>query len=232
MSLANFLSTVRTEGLSRNNRYTVLITPPSTVVAANTDLERVSLFAEASELPGLTIRVESLNIYGPSYPRPVGIDFGQTLDVTFLVDRDFKVRKLFEDWLQQVVSHNSFNISYQTEYVASQITLTQLDTQDEQRYSVQLKDAFPISIKNMPISYTTDDIHRLTVTFIYRKWESSFASVADVAPKKFPQTKFSYISSTPLADAINSQKNPNKTSKPVQSSFDALSILDKLKSSK
>jgi stalled ribosome rescue protein Dom34 len=198
------------------------------VITANSDLERVSLFAEATELPGLDIITQTLRIYGPAYIRPVGVEFGQTISITFLVDRDFKVRKLFEDWLKQVVGHDSFNISYQTEYVANEITMTQLDTQDVEKYSIKLKDAFPISIKNMPLSYASDEIHRMTVTFVYRKWESAFASVAENKPNTFPRSSFNYISTTPLADAINKQTNPNITDKLVNYSYDVIPVMSKI----
>lgn len=209
MSLADFLSTVRTEGLSKANRYSVLISPPAGIADSNSDLSRVSLFAESTELPGVTVKTEKLKIYGPEYIRPTGIDYGQTVNVTFLVDRDFRVRKLFEDWINMVVDKNSYNISYQILYISNQIRFIQLDTQDEERYSITLKEAFPVSIEIMPISYSSDGIHRISVTFAFRRWESMFGSVAETEPREYPQTKKDYISATPLQDAIQEFKNPS-----------------------
>ena len=218
MSLTNFLSTVRTEGLSKSNRYSVLITPPASLAAGNPDLERISLFAESTELPGLSITTENLRIYGPSYIRPTAVEFGQTIDVTFLVDLNLKVRKLFEDWLNLVVDRNSYEVSYQSAYISEQIRFTLLDTNEVEKYSVTLKEAFPIGMSVTPISYSSNDYQRLSISFAYRKWESTFSNIESSVKPKYIKTNKDIVAPTPIGESIYNAKSPEKAITPASPS--------------
>ena len=170
--LQDFLSLVRTDGLARSNRFSIVIPLPASRIESTLDLERLSLFAEISTLPGAKINTEQLKLFGPVYTRPTGIDYGNTINVTFIVDGDLKVRRIFEDWIHLVGNKNSYTVNYHTDYVSQQITLSQLNVNDNIVYTYKLKDAFPIEIGAMNISQQTENqVHRLTVTFAYRSWE-------------------------------------------------------------
>ena len=52
-----FLALTRKNGLSKANRFKVVITPPATV-NSKIDLRSVSLLAESSSLPGKTLNVQ------------------------------------------------------------------------------------------------------------------------------------------------------------------------------
>lgn len=172
MSLQKFVSLIKTEALSRSSRFEVIITPPKGVNIPAADLERLSLLATSASLPGLNIEVRDLKIYGPVYPRPVTMDFGGTMSITFLQDRNLQTRNFFQKWLFTVVDPNSFNVSYQQNYASDGITVTQLDQADGKTYSYQFLEAFPISLSQSTLDYGNTEFVKFTVEFRYRKWRA------------------------------------------------------------
>jgi len=170
MSLQKFISLIKTEALSRSSRFEVIITPPNGVNIASADLERLSLLATNASLPGLNIEIRDLKIYGPVYPKPVTMDFGGTIAITFLQDKNLQTRNFFQEWMFAVVNPESFNVSYQQNYVSDGITVTQLDQADGKTYSYQFLEAFPISLSQSTLDYSNTEFVKFTVEFRYRKW--------------------------------------------------------------
>jgi hypothetical protein len=104
----------------------------------------------------------------------VSIDYGgEGITMTFLVDQQMVVKDFFDHWMEKVISNYSFNVNYQDEYT-SLIRIYQLNQQDERVYGVMLTDAFPRAIAQMDLNHSTQNqVHKLNVTFAYRKWEST-----------------------------------------------------------
>jgi hypothetical protein len=76
----------------------------------------------------------------------------------------------------KVVNPNSFNVSYQKDYI-SQIKISQLNEKNAESYSVYLEDAFPRAINLLDLNMgATNQVHKLNITFAYRRW--------------FPQSEF------------------------------------------
>jgi hypothetical protein len=163
--LADFISEVKSRGLSKPNRFEVEF------ARMNSDSKLVSLFCEISNLPGISINTKGLRIYGPAYQRPVSAEFGgEAINMTFYVDSDFHVKKYFDDWIFKVVNPNSFNVQYEDNY-KSDITIRQLNEKNQITYQVKLIDAFPRAINMMDLNMASDNqVHKLNVTFSYRKW--------------------------------------------------------------
>ena len=124
-SLSNFQAQVGSLTLARTNRFEVIITPPK--LNQKRDIsELTSLFCEVSNLPPLNINVKPFKMYGPNHQRPVGSDYGgDGLSMTFHVDSKMSIKRFFDDWMESIVIRDSFNVSYQTNYVTT-ILLKQL----------------------------------------------------------------------------------------------------------
>ena len=168
-SLDNFKSTVLGAGLARTNRFEVIITPPRGF--SNTYATKVSLLCEQANLPMLNISTKPHRIYGPNYQRPITSEYGgEGLPLTFHVDRNMDVKTFFDDWMQTIVNDATFNVAYQEEYI-SEVEIFQLDEQDNITYAVKLLEAFPRSMNLMDLNHSsTNQTHRLTVLFAYRRW--------------------------------------------------------------
>jgi hypothetical protein len=80
-SLEKFISEIRTGGVARPNRFSVEITKPLCMSTSPTpgveELPKlISLYCQSASIPGQNIGVRDLRITGPTYKRPINIDYG------------------------------------------------------------------------------------------------------------------------------------------------------------
>lgn len=179
-SLQSFISTVATRGMARTNRFEVGIISPSGSTEENT---LTSLFCEISALPGMNLAVKPFKIFGPSYQMPLSAEYnGEGLAMTFLLDRSMMVKRYFDDWMHIVSAPGYFHVNYRDVY-ARDIVIRQLDegaaegsgedTTPRVTYAARLSGAFPRSMNLVDLNHSSaDQVHRLTVIFAYRYWET------------------------------------------------------------
>lgn len=174
-SYKEFLALTRTEGLSKSCKFEVYVAPPisKNFRAQEVDLNRVSLLAEAASLPPVGIQVERLNIYGPTSPRPVGIEYGDTITLTFYLDRSLQVRTLFENWIAQIVDQKSYDIAYQSYYMSDELAIRKLDSKDDIVREYIFREVFPVAIGATQLAASADEFSRMDVTFAYRRWSAN-----------------------------------------------------------
>lgn len=171
-NLTQFIGAIREDSLARVNRFEVFINAPSTLIGKNVaNSGAVSLYCEMASLPPVNISTKSFKIFGPTYQRPFGAEFGgEGISMTFHVDRDMQVKKFFDEWTSKVVDHDTGLVGYQDEYACT-INLRQLDEQDNITYEIELLEAFPRSINLLELNNSAQNqTHRLNVLFAYRYW--------------------------------------------------------------
>lgn len=218
-SLDKFKAEVRSKGLARPNRFEVNILLPSGL--ANTSLSNegarlVSLFCESASLPTQTLSVKQQRILGPAYQRPVGIDYGgEGIPMTFIVDQQMEVKSFFDNWISKVINPNEYYVNYESDYAAS-IKIDQLNEKDEIMYSVELIDAFPRSVAMMELNNTSQNqIHKLNVTFAYRKWIAAKMSKGYVPIAKRGRGLFDLNLKSSVSDAQLRDRNYTGERKPL-----------------
>jgi hypothetical protein len=198
-SLSNFQAQVATSALARTNRFEVIITPPK-IAQRKDNSELASLFCEVSNLPPLNINVKAFKIYGPNHQRPIGSDYGgDGLSMTFHLDSGMTIKRFFDDWMEGIVTRDTYNVNYQDNYATS-ILLRQLrpsagpnsidgsnennnnsqtfplqsnpfEDKDDVMYEIELIEAFPRSMNIVEFNNSAQNqTQRLTVVFAYRYW--------------------------------------------------------------
>ena len=174
MSISNFLAQVTKLGLARQNRFEVQI--PNLFG----DERLISLFCQSATLPGASLALKKQTLFGPAYIRPASINYGESITLSFLCDKDMLVRKAFDNWIHSIVNPSSFTVNYKDEY-ARTITIYQLDEKENYTYSIQLIDAFPTVIGALSLNQAAlDRFHILPVTFSYRVWETADITNTDI----------------------------------------------------
>lgn len=164
-SVTEFQQTIAKKGLARQNRFQVLI--PNMING-----KLISLLCQGGSLPGATIVVKKQTIFGPNYIRPGTINYGETIQFSFLCDKDMEVKKMFDDWMHTVINPSSFTVNYKDEY-SRDIIVYQLDEGENITYSVRLVDAFPVNMGSLSLNQAAlDRFHMLPMTFTYRYWET------------------------------------------------------------
>jgi len=177
-NLDQFIGAIREDSLARVNRFEVFINPPAGMVNKNrANAGAVSLYCEMASLPPVNISTKSFKIFGPTYQRPYGAEYGgEGISLTFHVDRDMQVKKFFDDWTATIVDPDSGLVGFQEDYIST-LTLKQLNEQDEITYELELEEAFPRSVNLLELNNSAQNqTHRLNVLFAYRYWR-------DVSPE-------------------------------------------------
>jgi hypothetical protein len=169
--LENFITSVKSGGLAKPNRFKIRIQPPRLLNYALNTARLASMYCEVTNFPFLNLNVKQQVVYGPAYQRPVGMEFGgEGITVTFLLDKDMTIKSFFEEWMFIVVNPTSFNVAYQSDYI-SEMVISQLDENENEKYRVSFVDVFPRSMNIVELNSTAQNqFHRLSVTFAYRKW--------------------------------------------------------------
>jgi hypothetical protein len=179
-NLSQFIGAVREDSLARVNRFEVFINTPSDLLLSlknRSNARAVSLYCEMASLPPVNISTKSFKIFGPTYQRPFGAEYGgEGISLTFHVDRDMQVKKFFDEWTARVVDPKSGFVGFQEDYIST-LTLKQLNEQDEVTYELELEEAFPRSVNLLELNNSAQNqTHRLNVLFAYRYWR-------DVSPE-------------------------------------------------
>jgi len=172
-NLTQFLGAIREDSLARVNRFEVFINPPSGMIGKNrANAGAVSLYCEMASLPPVNISTKSFKIFGPTYQRPFGAEYGgEGISMTFHVDRDMQVKRFFDDWTATVVDPDSGLVGFQEDYIST-IRLRQLDEQENVTYELELYEAFPRSVNLLELNNSAQNqTHRLNVLFAYRYWK-------------------------------------------------------------
>ena len=134
-------------------------------------VRRLSLSCENVSLPGRGVSTTPNRIYGPVREMPHERLFSGDLDLTFRIGKDMFERRIFELWMDLMVNKYSNDFNYLNNY-ATEMTISQLNLQDEKVYQMRLFDVYPKTIN--PIDYTsstTDDYVRQSISMHFRKYE-------------------------------------------------------------
>lgn len=169
MSLDAFIGEVR-KGMSRTNRYEVNIPFPNT---DTTGSKLVSLFCDATNLPGMNIATAPQKIFGEIRQIPYERMF-DPVNLSFYVDGDMEVKAAFERWIHLIFNQTSRTINYYNNYVRN-IDIVVKDVEDKTSYTLTLYEAYPKSIQTIQLSAESKDIMKMQVQMEYKYWTSSLS---------------------------------------------------------
>ena len=172
--IEKFISAVRVNDMARKARFKVELTPPAAIVNnTGINVSVMSMFCESAVFPELTINAETQYIWGPLIHRPKTISYGGFMVLQFYLDEDMAIKRMFDYWLQSIVDGEQYTVSYQRDYVAPLMRITQLDKNDQPTYIVNLTDVFPAGVIQLDVNHSLQNaVHLLQVSFRFRKWES------------------------------------------------------------
>ena len=106
-SPSDFMNEVETMGgLSRRNRYSMSITPPTTF---SVPTGKIDFLAISCLLPSKQFATTENRIYGFSKNIPYDVTYEPIL-VTFLNPNDWSTRKFWDEWLDYIQNPSSFNM--------------------------------------------------------------------------------------------------------------------------
>lgn len=203
--------------VAKSDKFDVTIIIP-TLLQGQTTSRELALQCEASELPGRDINMIEFRHYGFTKRIPHMNQYGQ-ITLTFYCAGDMHEKKLFDRWLDIMIPTNSGLVSYPIDeegnsQYESDVYINQYNPSGELIYQVKLFEALPVAVSPLTQNWSDDSVHRLVVTFAYKKWVSG-STVADIPAIDFSgvsnkldpnsvQTQYS-------ADGTNNYTNENNT---------------------
>jgi hypothetical protein len=165
-----------TKDIARPNRFDVSIPIPLVLIPYFSSARSLNYRCENATLPGRTFATTEQKTYGPIEKFPYLTTYTD-IDLTFIVDDDMQQKIFFDGWMDYINPLYNHNIRYKSDYTTA-ITINQYDVQNKLTYSVNLYDAYPISINQMDLDWSNDGHHKLVVTFAYTTWQNNSLQAA------------------------------------------------------
>ena len=176
-------------GLAPANRFSVIFTPPSqsilnldiqgligSAVSGNfspsqlvNDPRDIAILCKSVTLPGSTIATyeEGLHKQVRKFPYTF-IDDEVTM--SFLLTNDYYMRKMFDNWMSNIVNKESHLVGYKNDYSVD-VIIQQLNQKNIPVYGVKLEKAFPTAISSSELSQDSGEFVRFEVTWAYDKYK-------------------------------------------------------------
>lgn len=168
----------RAGGIARLNRFQVEL-PANIPGIEVTDSREYQVLCKTASIPGKGIATHDRTIMTQN--EKIGYGYVvQEMAMTFYLLNDYGMRDYFDKWMNTIVDQDTFEVSYKTEYQRNvkihqlklpvESRLSQFIPEQNKVYSIELEDAFPISINSIDFSNDPDVIGEVSVSMSYTKW--------------------------------------------------------------
>lgn len=173
-TINDFRSSFKTD-LARPARFDVLINIPLVLIPYVATARQLSYRCEVAELPGRSLATTDRKIGSAPVQKVPNQSIYNETNMTFIVSDDMSEKIFFEGWMEAINPSSTYNFQYKANYVTD-IIISQYNVANELTYQVQLIDAFPISVNQLDLDWSSDGHHKLTVTFAYTNWTSTMVN--------------------------------------------------------
>jgi hypothetical protein len=139
----------------------------------------LSLRCESTNIPGRTFATTEQKFGSNPTEKHAYHTTYNDIDMTFIVTESHNrgtfssklpEKQFFDEWMNLINPTTTYDFLYKKDYVGS-IFINQLDTSNNEIFSVKLIDAFPISVNQLDLDWSSDGYHKLNVTFAYTRWQ-------------------------------------------------------------
>lgn len=201
-NIQSFKENINSYGYLDNNSFDVIIKTPNILQNAvlnnqgtDSDIERIAknlkLRVEQIRAPGIQIMTSQIQRYGIGSVQnmPINAQF-QDVYLSLLVDHYSEIWQYWYNWSNLVFGFNGFESangptvnsfpSYQAEYKDNYSTVVQIVIYDHFGNAIQkvnLYEAFPVSIREVPLAWGDGNLMRLNVTLTYTSYAIVGSSV-------------------------------------------------------
>jgi len=156
---------------ARASRFDVYITiPPIIAIMYGTVTKQLSLRCEMTELPGRTFNVTERKFGSAPVQKVPFQSVYSDVNMTFIVSGDMTERLVFDQWMELINPSSTYNFKYKADYVTD-IVIRQYDMQNKLKYASVLIDAYPVAVSQQDLDWSSDNYHKLNVTFAYTNWQ-------------------------------------------------------------
>jgi len=170
-NISSFLSSFKGD-IARPNRFDVTINAPLPLLPYVATSRNLTFRCETAQLPSRTFATAEQKFgANPIEKHAYQSNYNES-DMTFIVSDDMSEKIFFDAWMEYINPTASFDFNYRNDYIST-IQVNQYGVDNKLTYSVNLIDAFPISVNQLDLDWSNDGHHKLTVVFAYRYWQNN-----------------------------------------------------------
>jgi len=160
------------QGLAKSNRFKIFMSPPESVTSSVSvnETRDIELMCESCSLPGRQITTLDYSLIRQQLKIPNGY-LNQDITFVFHLTNDYFMKRLFDQWSSLIIDQNTYKLNYKNDYQRD-ITIYQIDENNNNVYGVVLKNAFPITVESIDLNNTSENTtQKVSVTFTYEDFE-------------------------------------------------------------
>ena len=170
-NINNFIASFKTDA-ARPSRFDVRIPIPLTLIPFLGTAKNLTYRCESAELPSRTFATAEQKFgANPTEKYPYYSSYNDT-SMTFIVSDDMSEKIFFEYWMDYINPTYKYDFRYKADY-ATTMQVNQYDVNGDLSYSINLIDAFPVSVNQLDLDWSHDGYHKLTVMFAYSYWQNN-----------------------------------------------------------
>lgn len=248
-SVSDFSATINRHGLAKDNLFLARFTTPKTLSTGsgnrdNMNLRDLPFFARTVQLPDLDITTTTVKPqgHGVSHKRATVMENGQ-VQVVFMVDANFAIKKLFHQWNQGVFNHGNgqgplnsvdgrglYELNYHDDYTSTLDILAYSYNQEQITYNYKFYGAFPTSVSGVQLAWENNaQIMTITVNFAYDSFSVDGANDGEVTGLDSKTGLLGFLSSiNSVAQQIKQIKKPRNIQDLITQTNNVGRILDTL----
>ena len=170
-SISDFKSSF-SKDVARTSRFDVNIATPLVLIPYVSTAKNLTYRCDSAQLPGRTFATAEQKIGSNPVEKYPYLTTYNDIDLTFILTDDMNEKVFFDNWMELINPSYSFNYQYKSNY-ATVITINQYDVTNTLTYQVDLFDAYPISINQLDLDWSSEGFHKLSVTFAYTRWQNN-----------------------------------------------------------
>lgn len=173
MSFQFFLTTIRQGLFARQNNYDVVIVPPAGSALGSIGGAiygyNLNLRCETISIPERSVSSNNDDIrVGPGREHAYNVTYGP-ISATFLCDNILSERRFFQNWQELAFDKENYTMGYYNDYTGT-MYVSQKDDRGIPWTIIEVEDVYPKTIAAHEFSTSSQDLQRLTVDFVYRRW--------------------------------------------------------------
>lgn len=172
--VSEFVSEISKYGLTRANRYEIVMSAPSmkhlVTQGDNRAIQNSLRYRVASvSLPSKSLATTETKIYGPVRKAPYTTTY-EDLNFSIYLSENLSERSFFEDWMHYVIDYDTNRIRYFSDYSTSDLQLLTFGEDGRMTQKFIFEGAFPISIGEVQYAYANEEPAQIQIGMAYRKY--------------------------------------------------------------
>ena len=184
-NIDEFISTTaRNGGFLKKNRFVVRFNPPTALMGRSIggagvhDINRtLEFYADSASIPGISLQTSEMRRQGIGNLEKTVYGAAFTdCDVRFLIDQKTKNWNFFRSWMETIYKFDmSKGTEFELEYKDAFCTTLTIFVYSEinpnsPSITIELIDAFPVSISDIGLDWGSSDLMKLNVRFNFHSW--------------------------------------------------------------